>query len=79
MVERLRLCSVEEGIAAPVRKPQLNRVLPKLDGEGEAKLTMIACSEPPEGRSSQPLELLGEWLVALNVVDGISRETVKRT
>ncbi len=40
---------------------------------------MIACSEPPEGRSSQPLELLGERLVALNVVDSISRETVRRT
>ncbi len=57
----------------------MNRVPPKLDGEGEAKLTMIACSEPPEGRSPQPLELLGERLAALNVVDGISRETVRST
>ncbi len=40
---------------------------------------MIACSEPPEGRSSQPLELLGERSAALNVVDDISRETVRRT
>ncbi len=40
---------------------------------------MIACSEPPEGRSSQPPALLGERSAALNVVDGISRETVRRT
>ncbi len=78
-VERLRRRFVEEGTAALERRPHSNRVPPKLDGEGEAKLTMIACSEPPEGRSSQPPALLGERLVALNVVDGISRETVRRT
>ncbi len=61
------------------RRPHSNRVPPKLDGEGEAKLTMIACSEPPEGRSSQPPALLSERLVALNVVDSISRETVRKT
>ncbi len=77
--ERLRRRFVEEGTAALERRPHSNRVPPKLDGEGEAKLTMIACSEPPEGHSSQPPALLGERLVALNVVDGISRETVRRT
>ncbi len=56
----------------------MNRVPPKLDGESEEKLAMIACSEPPEEHSSQPLALLGEQLATLNVVDSISRETVKR-
>ena len=79
-VERTRKRCVMEGLdAALERKVQANRKKRLLDGEGEAKLTMLACSEPPPGHARWNLRLLGDRLVELEVVDGISRETVRRT
>lgn len=49
-----------------------------LDGEKEARLTKIACSTPPDGRSRWTLQLLADRLVELNVVDSISADTVGR-
>lgn len=51
---------------------------PILDGEKEARLTKIACSTPPDGRSRWTLQLLADKLVALDVVDSISADTVGR-
>lgn len=51
----------------------------KLDGEGEARLIALACSEPPEGRASWTLRLLADKLVELEIVDSIGRETVRQT
>ncbi|TWT87825.1 helix-turn-helix domain-containing protein [Neorhodopirellula pilleata] len=51
---------------------------PILDGEKEAKLTKIACSTPPEGRSRWTLQLLADKLVELEVVESISADTVGR-
>lgn len=48
-----------------------------LDGEGEAQLIAIACSEAPEGYSRWKLQLIADQLVALNVVESISRESVR--
>jgi hypothetical protein len=49
-----------------------------LDGEGEAKLIALACSEPPDGRSQWTLRLLADKLVELEIVDAIAHETVRR-
>jgi transposase len=51
----------------------------KLDGEQEARLIQLACSEVPEGRSQWSLRLLADRLVELGVVDSISHETVRQT
>jgi len=51
----------------------------KLDGEGEARLFQIACSNPPEGRTRWTLQLLADRLVELQVVESISLKTVERT
>lgn len=76
-VHRLRQRLVEEGLdAALARKPRSPRP-PKMDGEKEARLVMLACSEPPEGRARWTLELLADKLVELRVVDSLSRETVR--
>ena len=79
-VERVRKRCVMAGLDAALdRKPHPNPRPRLLDGEGEATLTMLACSQPPAGQASWTLELLGDRLVALNVVDTISKETVRRT
>lgn len=79
-VHRVRQRFVQEGFEAAVfRKPVSDRLYRKLDGEGEAKLIAVACSEPPEGRCRWTLKLLAERLVVLEVVDSISYESVRRT
>jgi hypothetical protein len=50
----------------------------KFTGREEAKLTLIACSEPPEGRNRWSIRLLADKLVELKVVDSISRESVRK-
>ena len=75
-VERVRRRCVEEGLERSLgRKEQLNRRQRKLDGQGEAHLVALACSQPPEGRTSWTLELLAGQLLQREIVDSISAET----
>ncbi len=80
-VERIRKRCVEDGLedALTHRKNPNGVHRRKLDGHGEAHLTKLACSQPPEGRDSWTLQLLGNRLVELKVVDSICRETVRTT
>jgi len=80
-VENVRRRLVLEGLTAALeRKPQTQPSHPlKLDGQGEARLIALACSQPPEGQDRWTLKLLAERLVALEVVDAISDQTVRRT
>jgi transposase len=48
-----------------------------LDGEAEAHLIAIACSEPPEGRERWTLRLLQSEMVKRKYVDEVSHETVR--
>ena len=65
--------------AAVARKPQPPRPEKrKLDGEAEAKLVMLACSTPPDGRHHWTLDLLADRMVKLNYVPAVSRDTVGR-
>ena len=77
---RVRKQCVLEGVEAALeRRVQVNRRQRLLDGEGEARLTMLACSQPPEGQAQWTLQLLADRLVAPGVVETISTETVRRT
>lgn len=79
-VFRIRRRFVEEGLEAAIfRKHAGTRLYRKLDGEAEAKLIAVACSEAPEGRSRWTLRLLANRLVTLEVVDSISPECVRTT
>jgi transposase len=79
-VERLRQRFVEEGLdAALCRKKQQHPSRERtFDGAAEARLVALACSAPPEGRSSWTLRLLAEKLVELEVVESVSHETVRQ-
>jgi len=72
---------VEQGLEAALarKKRQSPPVERLLDGRKEARLIALACSQPPSGRARWTLQLLAEELVALEVVDSISYETVRRT
>ena len=60
------------------RKPRTPSGIPKLGGENEARLTALACSQPPRGLGRWSLWLLAERLVELEVVAAVSHETVRR-
>jgi putative transposase len=49
---------------------------PKVTGDIEAKLTMLACSAPPEGAARWTLRLLADRLIELECVEYISHVTV---
>lgn len=51
---------------------------PKLDGEAEAKIIALACSEPPKGCSKWTVRLLTSKAIELHFVDGLSHMTVQR-
>ena len=81
-IERIRRRCVEHGLQdALVRRtnPHGLQKRRKLDGVGEARLSKLACSRAPDGRERWTLRLLADKLVELEVVDTISRETVRRT
>jgi transposase len=78
-VERLRKRFVEEGLEAALERHNRTNYTRKLDGDVEAHLIAIACSEPPEGRNEWSLRLLADKLVELKVVDSVSHMTVSRT
>jgi transposase len=78
-VERIRQRCAAEGVeAALVDRPRPGAV-PLLDGKAEAVLVALACTTPPEERETWTMQLLADRLVALDVVDRISGETVRRT
>jgi len=49
------------------------------DGAFDARLTALACSEPPEGRSRWTLRLLADKAVELELADSVSPMTVQRS
>ena len=63
---------VLEGMESALgRKEQQNRHR-KIDGEVEAHIIAIACSEAPEGQERWTLQLIADKLVHLGVLDSIS-------
>ena len=80
MVYRVRKQLVEEGFEAVLSRKQ--RATPAVarifDGEKEAKLIALACSQPPKGRARWTLRLLERKVVELHIVDRASDSTIGR-
>ncbi len=79
-IERVRQRLVEQSLEQALsRNPQQRRKARLLDGEQEAQLVALACSDPPEGQAQWSLRLLAERMVSLEYVETISYETVRQT
>jgi len=79
-VMQIRKDYVQGGIEAVLQRKSPNREYPKrLDGEGEAHLIAIACSEPPEGYARWSLRLMQSRMIQLGYVDTVSHETIRTT
>ena len=75
-VDRLRKRDHEVGWAKALPEYPRRGAPAKIDGRVEATLTLLACSDPPEGYGRWTLPLLADKLVELQVVDSISLPTV---
>ena len=70
---------VLEGMEAALgRKEQENRHR-KIDGDVEAQIVAIACSEAPEGRERWTLQLIADEVVRLGIVESLSHTAVADT
>ncbi len=76
-IDRVKKRFIEEGLVGVLeRKPTSREYEKKIDGELEAKLVQLCCSEPPSGYSRWSLRLLSDKLVELNYVESISHVAV---
>ncbi len=79
-LEHLKQRFVEEGLeAALARRPQRKRRAPTFDGEFDARLTALACSQAPAGYQRWTVRLLADKLVELKIVEAVSTMTVQRS
>jgi transposase len=70
----------EGGLERAILRKKPERVYERrLDGEGEAHLIALACSEPPEGYQRWSLRLLQDRIIRLEIVENISHETIRQT
>jgi len=79
-IEHLKERFVEDGWeAALARKPQRKPREATFDGEFDARLTALACSNAPAGYQRWTVRLLADKLVELKIVDSVSTMTVQRS
>jgi transposase len=72
---------VEQGLEAALNRKKQERPSQQLlfDGEAEAHLIALSCSEPPPGHARWTLRLLADTVVEMEMVASTSHETVRRT
>lgn len=76
-IDRVKKRFVEGGLEAVLERKPTTRIYDrKVDGDLEANLVSLCCSEPPKGYAKWTLRLLADKLVELNYVDKISHVTV---
>ena len=79
MVERIKKRFVETGLESALEdKPAEREYLRKSDGDLEARIIALSCSEAPEGFSRWSLRMLADKVVELEYIDSISHETVRQ-
>ncbi len=79
--EEVRKIFILEGLERILTRKQreMPAIAPTCDGEAEARLIQLACSQPPEGRARWTLQFRAEEVVELKLVDAASDSTVYRT
>jgi len=77
-IRQVRSRFVQEGLQAAINEQPRPGAPKRFTGRQKAKITAIACSDPPEGRNRWTLRLIADRAVKLEMVDTISHQTVKR-
>ncbi len=78
-IDRVKKRFVEEGLDIVIKGRKGTRIYDrKADGDFEAHLVALSCSEPPEGFARWSLRLLADKVVELKYIDSVSHETIRR-
>ena len=78
-IDRVKKRFVEEGLDIALKGRKGMRIYDrKADGDFEAHLVALSCSEPPEGFARWSLRLLADKVVELDYIDSVSHETIRR-
>jgi transposase len=77
-VGRVRRRFAEHGLDAALNDRPRPGAPPKLDGKREAMVIALACTDAPQGRDRWSVRLLTRRAVELEVVEAVSRETIRR-
>ena len=76
-IDRVKKKFIEEGFENVLeRRPTTRQYDIKIDGDVEARLVSLCCSEPPPGRAKWSLRLLADKMAELNYVESISYVSV---
>ena len=79
-IDRVKKRFVEHGLEISLHgHPKVREYENKIDGDLEAGLIALSCSEAPEGFSRWSLRMLSDKVVELEYIDSISHETIRRT
>lgn len=77
-IDRAKKKFIEEGLESALERRSTTRVYETIaDGDVEAKLVALCCSEHPKGFAKWSLRLLADKMVELKHVESISHETVR--
>ena len=76
-VSNIRRRYVQDGLAQALNDKGWPGAKPKLTGDIEAKLTLLACSEPPKGHARWTLRLLANRMIELGYIADVSHVTVR--
>jgi len=77
-IDRVKKRFVVEGLDVALNGRKGSRIYAKkADGDFEAHLVALSCSEPPEGFARWSLRLLADKVVELGYIDSISHEAVR--
>ena len=77
-IDRVKKKFIDEGFEGILDRRPTSRVYEtKSDGDVEAKLVALCCSEPPKGYAKWSLRLLADKMVELQYVESISHVTVR--
>ncbi len=78
-IDRVKKRFVEEGFDVALGGRKGSRIYTKkADGDFEAHLVALSCSEPPDGFARWSLRLLADKVVELDYIESISHEAIRR-
>lgn len=77
MIDRVKKKFIEEGFESVLERRPTQRIYEKkIDGDKEAKLVTLCCSEPPKGFSKWSLRMLADKMVELKYVESVTHVTI---
>jgi hypothetical protein len=78
-IDRIKKRFIEEGLEITLNGKKGSRIYAKkADGDFEAHLVALSCSDPPGGFTRWSLRLLADKVVELEYIDQVSHETIRQ-